>query len=63
MIKKFEQEKWYKLHKIFLNVKEKKLTNKNIHQQVVELSLKYSSMSGGNTCTAEPNLEALPLKD
>ena len=28
---------------------------------VIKNDLKYIKMSGGNTCTAKPNLEALPL--
>ena len=36
--------------------------NKNNYKTALKNELKYSSMSEGNSCIAEPNLEALTLK-
>ena len=35
---------------------------KTITAPAIKKELKYSPMSGGNTCIAEPNLEVLPLQ-
>ena len=41
--------------------KRSKTETKVVFISVIKLSLKYSVMSEGNTCIAEPNLEVLPL--
>ena len=46
------------LKKTFFNYKTKiKTTTTGLKKE-----LRYSPMSEGNTCTAEPNLEVLPLR-
>ena len=51
----------YNAKKTYFNCKKKK--KKKIKSTIgLKNELKYSPMSEGNTCIAEPNLEVLPLR-